>query len=123
MFFNQLAGFFLIAAIGFGGWQTVKQYGYKAQAERAEAKLTECTNGLALASSNNVTLKAAIDQQNDSIELAKLEANMKRLKALAERDTALNALSQAKNDYALLRKNWPRDCVAAVTIVRKELGL
>jgi hypothetical protein len=111
------------ALLVFGVWQYVSGVGYKAQAALLDAKVSKLEGSLSLAHANNATLSESIQRQNNAIEAAAMAAALRREAALASRDAAMEALKQARADYAELKDTWPADCVAAVSQVRRELGI
>jgi hypothetical protein len=113
-------GYFLVALLGASGWLLLTN---KVAFAQATKQLDECSNSLAQERVTTSTLKVEIVRQNEAIDTAALEAQMRKLQAIVERDKALTELSTMRKQYHTLRAKWPQECVAAVTLVRQELGL
>ena len=120
---TKVMAYIMAAMLVFMGWQWVQIAGYKVAAASQETEMAQKNAELGVAKANNSVLNQAIDKQNMSIELAAQEAARKRAAALAARDQAVADLASMQENYASLKNSWPKDCVVAVGMARRELGL
>ena len=121
--FQQLLPYILAATLAFAGWQWFSANGHKAKAALIESQLSVCQGELAIQTANNSILRTQIERQNEAIEVAKKEGERRREEALKARDQAMQSLQNTQQEYEALRKNWPQDCVSAVSNIREELGI
>ena len=120
---TKVMAYIMAAMLVFMGWQWVQIAGYKVAAASQETEMAQKNAELGVAKANNSVLNQAINKQNMSIELAAQEAARKRAAALAARDQAVADLASMQENYASLKNSWPKDCVVAVGMARRELGL
>jgi len=123
VFGPQTLAIIIVALLGVIGWQYVTIAGYKVANAESDKAVAALATEISVKDANLVALQDTIQRQNASIELAAKEAASKRAAALAARDKAVADLEAVRGDYTKLRKAWPKECVAAVSMVRKELGL
>lgn len=110
----------LLAIIGYQYFQIA---GYRVAAAENGKAAAELNAQLGIAEANNSVLSQSIAKQNASIEAAAMEATWKRSVAVAARDKAMADLASMQENYASLKNSWPKDCVVAVGMARRELGL
>lgn len=121
--FQQLLPYILAAAVAFAGWQWFSANGHKAKAALIQSQLSVCQGELAIQTANNSILRTQIKRQNEAIEIARKEGERRREEALRARDQAMQSLQNTQQEYEALRRNWPQDCVSAVSNIREELGI
>lgn len=104
-------------------WQYLQIAAYKVAVAESGKAVAALATEISVKDASLAALQGAVATQNAAVQKAADEAKRKRDAALAARDAAVAALETVKGDNARLRRNWPQDCVAAVGMVRKELGL
>jgi hypothetical protein len=120
---QQFMPYLVAAAIAFAGWQWISANGHEAKAILIQSQLSLCQGELAVQTANNSILRTQVEKQNEAIEVAKKEGERRREEALKARDQAMQSLQNTQQEYEALRKNWPQDCVSAVSNIREELGI
>lgn len=123
IFGPQTLAIIIAVLLGVIGFQYITIAGYKVAVAENSKAVSALSTEISVKDANLAAMRDAITRQNDAVVLAAQEAAKKREAALAARDAAIEALTVVQGDYAKLRKTWPQECVAAVSRVRKELGL
>lgn len=117
---TRLICYTLAAALGVCAWALMTN---KIALAQATEQVEQCNVSLGKERVYTGTLKLEIQRQNDASAAIAFEAEMKKLQALLERDKALEQLGILRKKHNDLRASWPQECVAAITLVRQELGL